>query len=77
MVATAKLDSKILKIIATVKKRDIKNILGELVDDYIERHKKTLQILSRSDWMHEISKGASKIERGETVKWKKLKDAGK
>jgi hypothetical protein len=47
------------------------------VDDYIERHKKTLQILSRSDWMHEISKGASKIERGETVKWKKLKDAGK
>jgi hypothetical protein len=26
----------ILKIIATLKKRDIKNILGELEDDYIE-----------------------------------------
>ena len=47
------------------------------MDDYIERHKETLQILSRPDWMDEISKGASKIEREETVKWKKLKDAGK
>jgi len=80
MDATVKLDSKkrdVLKIIATVEKRDIKNILGELVDDYIERHKETLQILSRPDWMDAISKGTSEIERGETVKWKKLKATGK
>ncbi|HCS47114.1 MAG: hypothetical protein A2V45_00100 [Candidatus Aminicenantes bacterium RBG_19FT_COMBO_58_17] len=36
-----------LKIIASVEKRNIKDILSELIEEYLERHKETLEILSR------------------------------
>jgi predicted transcriptional regulator len=62
-----------LKIIASVEKRDIKEILSELIDDYIERHKETLEILSRPDWVTAINEGLKASERGETVKWRKKK----
>ncbi len=60
-----------LKIIASVEKRDIKEILSELIDDYIERHKETLEILSRPDWLEAIKQGLKASEKGETVKWRK------
>ena len=63
----------ILKIIASVEKRDIKEILSELIDDYIERHKETLEILSRPDWVNTINEGLKASQRGETVKWRKKK----
>jgi len=62
-----------LKIIASVEKRDIKEILSELIDDYIERHKETLEILSRPDWVTAINEGLKASERGETVRWRKKK----
>jgi predicted transcriptional regulator len=62
-----------LKIIASVEKRDIKEILSELIDDYIERHKETLEILSRPDWVDAINQGLKASEKGETVKWRKRK----
>jgi predicted transcriptional regulator len=62
-----------LKIIASVEKRDIKAILSELIDDYIERHKETLEILSRPDWVDAINQGLKASEKGETVKWRKRK----
>ena len=62
-----------LKIIASVEKRDIKEILSELIDDYIERHKETLEILSRPDWVDAIGQGLKASEKGETVKWRKRK----
>jgi predicted transcriptional regulator len=62
-----------LKIIASVEKRDIKEILSELIDDYIERHKETLEILSRPDWITAINEGLKASERGETVKWRRKK----
>lgn len=62
-----------LKIIASVEKRDIKAILSQLIDDYIERHKETLQILSLPDWVTTINEGLKASERGETVKWRKKK----
>ncbi len=62
-----------LKIIASVEKRDIKEILSELIDDYIERHKETLEILSRPDWVAAINEGLKASERGEIVKWRKKK----
>jgi predicted transcriptional regulator len=62
-----------LKIIASVEKRDIKEILSELIDDYIERHKETLEILSRPDWVDAINQGIKASEKGETVKWRKRK----
>jgi len=78
MDTTVKIDAKkrdTLKIIATLEKRDIKNILGELVDDYIESHKETLEILSRPDWIDAIATGEQQIKKGETVRWKDLKKA--
>jgi predicted transcriptional regulator len=62
-----------LKIIASVEKRDIKEILSELIDEYIERHRETLEILSRPDWVEAIAEGIEASEKGETVKWRKKK----
>ncbi|MDP3261039.1 MAG: hypothetical protein Q8M34_10740 [Thermodesulfovibrionales bacterium] len=62
-----------LKIIASVEKRDIKAILSDLIDEYTERHKETLEILSRPDWMDAIKQGLKASEKGETVKWRKKK----
>lgn len=59
-----------LKIIATLEKRDMKDILTELIDDYIERHRETLEILSNPKWVEMIKQGKSEIEKG--VKGKSL-----
>jgi predicted transcriptional regulator len=63
----------LLKIVASVEKRDIKDILTELIDDYLERHNETLEILSRPDWMKAIHEGLKASEKGETVQWRKKK----
>jgi len=66
----------LLKIVASVEKRDIKEILTELIDDYLARHEETLKILSSPDWVEAIKDGLNASEKGETVKWRK-KTAGK
>jgi len=58
----------LLKIVASVEKRDIKEILSELIDEYIERHRETLEILSRPDWIDAINQGLKASEKGEVVK---------
>jgi predicted transcriptional regulator len=60
-----------LKIIASVEKRNIKEILSELIEEYLERHKETLEILSRPEWMDAIQQGLKASEKGEVVKWRK------
>lgn len=60
-----------LKIIASVEKRNIKDILSELIEEYLERHKETLEILSRPEWVEEIHRGLKALEKGEVVKWRK------
>jgi predicted transcriptional regulator len=62
-----------LKIIASVEKRDMKEILSELIDDYIQRHQETLEILARPDWVGAINEGLKAAEKGDTVKWRKKK----
>ncbi len=61
-----------LKIIATVEKRGMKDILSELVDDYIERHKETLEILSNPKWVEMIGQGKREVEAG--IKGKSLNE---
>ncbi len=63
----------LIKIVASIEKRDIKEILTELIDEYLERHRETLEILSRPDWVEAIDKGLKASEKGETVKWGKNK----
>lgn len=60
----------VLKIIASVERRDMIDIFAELIDEYIERHKETLEILSKPNWVETIRKGKKEIEEG--VKGKTL-----
>ena len=60
----------ILKIIAALEKREMREILSELIDEYIDRHKETLDLLSRPDWVKIIEKGKAEIAEG--VKGKSL-----
>lgn len=59
-----------LKIIASVEKRNIKDILSELIEEYLARHRETLEILSRPEWMEAIEHGLRASEKGEVVKWR-------
>ena len=60
----------ILKVIASIEKSEIKDILSELIDEYIERHRETLELLSRPDWVNAIKKGKEEVKKG--VKGKTL-----
>ncbi|MHB8780400.1 MAG: hypothetical protein ACYC55_03315 [Candidatus Geothermincolia bacterium] len=54
-----------LKIIASVERRNIKDILSELIDDFIESHQETLELLSKPDWAEAIRQGKEEVARGE------------
>lgn len=54
----------ILKIIAGIEKRDIGKILTDLIDEYIERHRETLDLLSRPEWIETIRKGKEEVSKG-------------
>ena len=61
-----------LKIIASVEKRDLKEILSELIDGYIESHRETLELLSRPEWLEMITEGKKEVSEG--IKGKSLHD---
>ena len=50
-----------LKIIASIEKREMKEILSELIDEYIERHKETLELLSKPEWIEIIEQGKKEV----------------
>ncbi|MEA3421855.1 MAG: hypothetical protein U9Q97_09310 [Acidobacteriota bacterium] len=54
----------ILKIISSVERRDLKDILSELIDEYIERNKETLGLLSKPEWVDIIRSGKKEIKEG-------------
>ena len=60
----------ILRIIAGIEKTEMKEILSELIDEYIERHQETLDLLSRPEWVDIIARGKEEVEKG--VKGKRL-----
>jgi hypothetical protein len=59
-----------LKIIASIEKKELKEILSELIDEYIERHKETLELLSKPEWVEAIKKGKGEVAQG--VKGKRI-----
>ena len=54
----------ILKVIAGIEKRDIGKILTDLIDEYIERHKETLDLLSKPEWVEIIKQGKEDVSKG-------------
>jgi len=53
-----------LKIIAGIEKRDIGKILTDLIDEYIERHRETLDLLSKPEWVEIIVQGKEEVSKG-------------
>ena len=65
--ATVRIPEKkrdVLKVIATIEKREMKEILSELIDEYINRHKETMDLLSRPEWVEIIERGKKEIVNG-------------
>ena len=60
----------ILKVIATLEKKEMKEILSDLIEEYIERHRETLDLLSRPEWVKLIERGKEEVANG--VKGKSL-----
>jgi dTDP-glucose pyrophosphorylase len=54
----------ILKIIASIEKRDIGEIITDLIDDYIESHRETLDLLSKPEWVEIIGQGKEEVSKG-------------
>jgi hypothetical protein len=54
----------ILRIIAGIERTEMKEILSDLIDEYIERHKETLDLLSRPEWVDIIARGKDEVARG-------------
>ena len=50
-----------LRIIAGIEKTEMKEILSDLIDEYIERHKETLDLLSRPEWVDIITRGKEDV----------------
>ena len=57
-----------LKIIAGIERTEMKEILSGLIDEYIERHRETLEILSRPEWVDLIAKGKEEVRSGKKGK---------
>jgi predicted CopG family antitoxin len=53
----------ILKVIASVERTEIKEILSDLIDEYIERHKETLDLLANPQWIEIIRKGKEEVKK--------------
>ena len=51
-----------LRIIAGIEKTEMKEILSELIDEYIERHQETLDLLSRPEWVDIIVRGKQEVD---------------
>ena len=54
----------ILRIIAGIERTEMKEILSELIDEYIERHQETLDLLSRPEWVDIIVRGKQEVAEG-------------
>ncbi len=54
----------ILRIIAGIERIEMKVILSDLIDEYIERHRETLDLLSRPEWVEIITRGKREVEHG-------------
>ncbi len=50
----------------------MKEILSDLIDEYIERHKETLDLLSKPEWVVAIEQGKAEIAQG--IKGKSLEE---
>ena len=54
----------ILKVIAGLERTEMKEILSGLIDEYIARHRETLELLSKPEWVDIITRGKQEVDDG-------------
>lgn len=54
----------VLRIVAAIEGIEMKEILSELIDEYVERHRETLDLLSKPEWVEAITRGKDEVRRG-------------
>ena len=64
----------ILKAISSLENKKMNDILVELIDEYVERHKETLELLSIPGLYDNLVKSSEEFRKGKGVS---LKDAKK
>jgi len=52
----------LLKIIASIERRGMKELLTEMIDNYVESHKETLELFSNPNWVSLIESGKTEVE---------------
>ena len=65
---------KLLRALAGYERKSVNEILNELVDEYIERHKETLELLSIPNFLQECEEGLEEIKKGGGVTLDELDD---
>ncbi len=55
---------KLIRAIAGYENKPLSKIFEELVDDYIERHKETLELLGIPGFLEEIKEGLEEVRKG-------------
>jgi len=56
--------ARLLRAIAGYERRKINDILNELIDEYIQRHKETLELLAIPGFVEECKEGLEEIKKG-------------
>ena len=51
-------------MISSLERRDLKSIVTEMIDEFIERHQETLDLLSKPQWVKDIQAGKKEIRSG-------------
>lgn len=64
----------LLKAIASLESRKMNDILVDLIDDYVERHKETLELLAIPGLYDQVRASSQEFQKRKTVS---LKDARK
>jgi len=57
----------ILKAISSLENRKLNEIIVELIDEYIERHKETLELLSIPGLYEKLIKASKEFKEGKSV----------
>lgn len=63
-----------LEKIAVTEKRSVQALLLEMVDEYIDRHLETMELLSNPEWAESIRLGKQEMKEGKGISLDELDD---
>lgn len=66
--------ARILKHISIEEGKNIREIILELLNNYMESHRETLEIMSKAGWIHSIKNAERENAQRKLISQKKLKN---